>query len=251
MSNPTQIDLKFEPPRATVTFRTQDGLNVMSASCFNRLESVVAELGRRPDIRFCLFKAEGKVWIAGADIAELSAMDKAQARKLSVRGNEVLDALEMLPCVTVAVLQGAALGGGYETALACDFRIAVGSAKIGLPETALGLIPGWGGIKRIARLTSSTIARRLVFSAGMISAAEGKALGLVDEVVEKPEQLDGAVETLLATLRRGGPHAVGRAKRALLTGDEVDAFADCFTAGESREGMAAFFEKRAATWMEK
>ncbi len=250
MSTGTQIDLKIDGTRATVTFHTEGGLNVMSSSVRERLGQVVEELAGAKGVRFCTLKAAGKVFIAGADIKEMAAFTPEQAKHLSMRGNQVMDALAFLPCITVAALNGAALGGGCEIALACDFRIAVASAKIGLPETTLGLIPGWGGIRRMARLVGPQAARRLVFGGVPLSADQAKACGLVDEVVASVEQLDAAVDNLYKSLIRGGPRAIGLAKRVLLGGDEPEAFRDCFTDTESREGMGAFVDKRAAKWTE-
>lgn len=249
MSNQTQIDLKTDGVRATITFHTENGINVMSLAVLNRLGEVVEELGGKKYVRFCVLKAEGKVFIAGANIKEMAGFTPDDAKSMCIRGNAVMDALALLPCVTVAAINGAALGGGCEIALACDFRIAVPSAKIGLPETNLGLIPGWGGIGRMARVVGTSAARRLVFGGVPVSAEEANDRGLVDEVVP-PEELGAAVEKLFKSLARGGPRAIGLAKRVLLGGDEPEAFRECFTGDESREGMGAFVEKRAAAWME-
>ncbi len=135
-------------------------------------------------------------------------------------------------------------------ALACDFRIATANVKIGLPETSLGLIPGWGGTKRSLALLGPSCARRLVFSATPLSAEVAARIGLVDEVVAEGTELDQAVDDWIGRFGRGGPRAIGLAKRALLTGDETECFAECFAGEESAEGMAAFVEKRPADWME-
>ncbi|MCK4658027.1 MAG: enoyl-CoA hydratase/isomerase family protein [Phycisphaerae bacterium] len=250
MSSGTQIELRVDGLRATITFHTENGINVMSLAVLNRLGEVVEELGRQKDVRFCVLKAIGKVFIAGANIKEMAGYTPEDARNLCVRGNAVMDALAGLPCVTVAAINGAALGGGCEISLACDFRIAASSAKIGLPETNLGLIPGWGGIGRMARVLGVQSARRLVFGGVPISAQQALECGLVDEVVDSPENLDPTVEKLFKSLVRGGPRAIGLAKRVLLGGDEPQAFGECFAGDESREGMGAFVEKRAAAWME-
>ena len=250
MTSGTQIDLAIEGTRATITFHTEGGLNVMSSGGLERLGEVVDTLGRRTDVRGCVLGAAGKVFIAGADIKEMAAYTPEQARHLCIRGNQVLNALAHLPCVTVAALNGAALGGGCEIALACDFRIAVASAKIGLPETNLGLIPGWGGIGRLARVVGVQTARRLVLGGVPIPAEQARDCGLVDELVVAPEELTAAVDQLFKGLARGGPRAIGLAKRVLLGGDEPEAFRECFTDAEAHEGMTAFAEKRPARWME-
>jgi enoyl-CoA hydratase len=250
MSSGTQVGLEVEGSRAAIIFHTENGLNVMSLSVLERLGEVVDRLRSQPGVRFCVLKAVGKVFIAGANIKEMAGFSPDQARDLSARGNAVMDALEALPCITIASLHGAALGGGCEIALACDFRVAVSSVKIGLPESNLGLFPGWGGIKRVARIAGASAARRLVFGGVPVGAEQANAIGLVDEVAASPEALNEAVESLIKSLVRGGPQAVRLAKRVLLGGEEPEAFRECFIGDESREGMAAFVEKRPAAWVE-
>jgi len=250
MSSNTDVTLTVDGSTATILFSTEGGLNVMSSEVLEKLATAVEGARAARDVRMTLLRAEGKVFIAGADIKQMKDFTADRARPFSARGNEVMDLLAGLPSITVAVLHGAALGGGCEIALACDFRIATEAVKIGLPETSLGLIPGWGGTQRSLRLLGPQWARRLVWGAAPLSAAEAKAIGLVDEVVPGEQELDAAVEALRRSLGRGGPHAIAMAKQAFLTGDEPGAFAGCFQAEESREGMTAFVEKRKAAWME-
>ena len=250
MSSNTDVQLTIDGPTATIVFATADGLNVMSAEVLEKLATAVEGARAAGDVRMTVLRAQGKVFIAGADIKQMADFDPARAREFSRRGNEVMDALASLPSITVAAIQGAALGGGCEIVLACDFRIAAEAVKIGLPETSLGLIPGWGGTQRSLKLLGPTWARRLVWSAAPLPAREAARIGLVDEVVSGPPELDAAVARLRQSFARGGPRAIALAKRALLTADEPSAFADCFAGEESREGMAAFVEKRKARWME-
>ena len=249
MSKQTQIDLAIDGERAAITFHTENGVNVMSFEVLERLGQVVEQLAAAENVRFCTLRSDGKVFIAGANIKEMVGFSPDDAEHLCVRGNAVMDALALLPCVTVAAINGAALGGGCEIALACDFRIAVASAKIGLPETNLGLIPGWGGIGRMALVAGTAVARRMVFGGAPLSGEEAAACGVVDQVVAA-DGLDAAVNGLFNSLRRGGPRAIALAKRVLLGGDEPRAFRECFEGAESGEGMGAFVEKRVAAWME-
>ncbi|MCP4590829.1 MAG: enoyl-CoA hydratase/isomerase family protein [bacterium] len=251
MSSQTRVDLTVDGRRATITFHTEGGLNVMSMAVLERLGQVVEELAGHAEVRFCTLRAEGKVFIAGANIKEMAGYSPEDAKHLCVRGNAVMDALAGLPCVTVAAVHGAALGGGCEIALACDFRVAAPAAKIGLPETNLGLIPGWGGIGRIAKIVGPQRARRLVFGGVPIKAEDALKCGLVDEVVQAPDEIGAAIDTLFKSVIRGGPRAIGLAKRVLLGGDEPEAFRECFAGDEAREGMGAFLEKRAARWTEE
>lgn len=250
MSSHTDVNATIDGSMATVVFTTEGGLNVMSSEALEKLATAVEAVGGAPDVRLTVLRAEGKVFVAGANIKEMAAFDADRAYAFSQRGNEVMDALASLPSITVAILHGAALGGGCEIALACDFRIATEAVKIGLPETSLGLIPGWGGTQRSLRLLGPTWGRRLVWSAGPLSAQEAAGIGLVDEVVASAEELDAALDRLRQRFVRGGPRAIAAAKRAFLTGDKPAAFRDCFTGDESREGMTAFIEKRRARWME-
>ena len=250
MSSNTDVKLTVDGSTATILFSTTDGLNVMSAEVLEKLAKAVEGATAAKDVRMTVLRADGKVFIAGADIKQMRSFDPARAKEFSRRGNEVMDKLASLPSITVAVLQGAALGGGCEIALACDFRIATEAVKIGLPETSLGLIPGWGGTQRSWKLLGPQQARRLVWGATPLSAAQAKDVGLVDEVVAGPDELDAAIESLRKSLARGGPYAIAMAKRAFLTGDEPSAFAGCFEAEESQEGMTALVEKRKTAWME-
>jgi len=245
----TQVRLTIDDGVARVTLETESGLNVLSGGVLDRIADAVAKV-RAADVRFMVLGATGKVFVAGANIKELRQLDAAGAAALSHRGNKAFDAIADSDFVSVARLQGAALGGGLELAMACDFRVAVREAKIGLPETSLGLIPGWRGTSRMIRLAGLTATKRLIFSAGMISADEGRTLGIVDEVVEDEGGLDGAIGEMIKALSRGGPHACAMVKKAIRTGDETAAFAECFDHAESTEGITAFLDKRKASWMQ-
>ncbi len=248
MGSNTQSTLAIDGSLATVTISTVDGLNVMSTKTVTQLGEVIDQVASHPQIRFTVLQAEGKVFVAGADIKEMSSFDPAAARSFGQLGTAVCNAIEALPSITVAAIQGAALGGGCELALACDFRIATTKVKIGLPETTLGLIPGWGGIPRAAKLLGPPAAKRLVFGGTPLDAKKARQMGLIDEVVPDSAALDEAVAKLRASLMKGSPAAIALVKRALRDGEDVAAFAACFTGPESREGMAAFVEKRAANW---
>jgi enoyl-CoA hydratase len=246
----TQVQFKTEGSHATITFCTDGGVNLLSADVLHSFGAVVARVRKDPHIRTTAIQAEGKVFIAGADIKEMADFTPDQAREYAMLGQGMLNDLAALPCITVAAIQGAALGGGLELALACDFRLAVKSAKLGCPEAALGLIPGWGGIVRLTKLVGPAHAKRLFFSANPVSGEDAAAWGLVDELVNSPEDLGHRVAAFCKSFRRASPAAVALAKRASRDFDDLSAFAECFATKDSREGMAAFFEKRPASWME-
>jgi enoyl-CoA hydratase len=244
----TQVRMTIDGTTARIIFATNGGLNVLSSSVLNQLQQAAARIAKA-DVRFTIVAAEGKAFLAGADIKEMSAFKPEQARAFSELGNKAFDALEALPSITIAAINGAALGGGLEVALACDFRIAVKTAKLGLPESSLGVIPGWSGIRRSVALLGPARAKQLLFSANPVSAKQALTWGLVDEVVNSAEDLETRVPAFCKSLTRGGPHAIARIKRAIRTGDELGAFVECFTDSESTEGISAFTEKRPAAWM--
>lgn len=248
--NGTMVALHIDGPHAVITLATEGGLNVLTSSVLHELGAAISRVGKATGIRTAAIQAEGKVFVAGADIKEMAPFDSDRAHEYGRLGQDVFNELAGLPVITVASINGPALGGGLELALACDFRIAVKSAKLGTPETSLGLIPGWAGIGRLPKLIGMSQAKRLFFSALPISAEDGLKLGLVDEIVNSPEDLPARVAAFCKSFRRGSPQAIAQVKRALRDGNDLTAFADCFGMRDAREGMAAFMEKRAASWME-
>ncbi|MGE0479087.1 MAG: enoyl-CoA hydratase/isomerase family protein [Phycisphaerae bacterium] len=233
---------------ATLLFSTEGGINVFSSSVLGELGEHLNQIAEDAHIRFVVLRGEGRIFLAGANIEEMAQFDQSRGEALSNHGHHVFDLLEALPQVTIAAINGHALGGGCELAIACDFRIAVASAQIGQPESRLGLIPGWGGTQRLPRLVGLSRARRMMFSGESISADEARAIGLVDEVVPTVEDLDAAMRRWFVALTPGSPAAVKRIKRALRSGDETDQFSLCFSCSDAKEGIAAFLEKRAPLW---
>lgn len=246
----TKVRLQIDGSHAAITFFSEGGVNVLSSAVVRSLRELIGQVAADRRIRTTVFQAEGKVFLAGADIKEMAGFDAAAARAYGELGSGTFDELAALPSVTVAAINGPALGGGLELALACDFRIAVKSAKVGLPETSLGLIPGWGGIGRLTTLVGPSRAKRLFYSALPVSAEEGLSFGLVDEIVNSAEDLESRLPAFCKSFKRGAPAAVALAKRVFREGDGVSGFVDCFDTDDCREGIAAFVEKRLAAWME-
>jgi len=244
----TDVRLAIEGTVARVTFVSPNGVNIFSSRVITNLGNVVEQIAGNSALRFVVFRGEGRVFLAGADIAEMSQFDADQGRAFANTGHRVFDAIEALPQVTFAAIHGAALGGGCELAIACDFRLITRDAKIGSPETRLGLIPGWGGTQRLPRYLGLGVARRLMYSGEAISAEEAHRIGLVDEVVENAAELDAALGRWFKQLAPGSPAAIARVKRAVLTGDEVNAFASCFAVPDAKIGTTAFLEKRPPSW---
>lgn len=244
----TEVHLDKQGDVATIRFVPGAGVNIFSSRVIGSLGTIVEKVAVDPKVRFVVFRGDGKVFLAGADISEMSHFSEDQGRSFATNGHHVFDRIESLPQVTIAALNGHAMGGGCELAMACDFRLMVAQGKIGQPETRLGLIPGWGGTQRITRYVGLGMARRLLFSGDSISADEAQRIGLVDEVIPSVEELDQAVQTLCKSLAPGSPAAITRVKRALLSGDEIGEFAKCFSCEDAQEGMSAFRDKRPANW---
>lgn len=246
----TQVQTNIDGSHATITFMTEEGLNVLSSDGLYALGAAIAKVRKDPLVRTTVLQAKGKVFVAGADIKEMSGFKPDQAHEYATLGQSVMNDIASLPSITVAAIQGAALGGGLEVALACDFRVAVKSAKLGLPEVTLGLIPGWGGVVRLNQLIGAARAKRMYLSANPVSGEDALAVGLVDEIVNSPEDMNSRVTAFCKSFHRAAPASVALAKRAARDHDETGAFVECFRHKDSREGMAAFAEKRPASWME-
>lgn len=247
-----------------------DGVRVLTISrpkALNALSpAVIAELGRALQdtaagaqdgrIRALVITGAGeKAFVAGADIAAMADMTEEAARAFSRSGHAVLDALAALPIPVIAAVNGFALGGGCELALACDFIYASENAKFGQPEVKLGVIPGFGGTQRLSRRVGLSRALELCFTGDTIDAAEALRIGLVNRVVPAAELLPAAIATA-KKIAAVGPLAVAAAKRVMLAGAdlplsqanalEIDAFAGLFATADQKEGMAAFLAKRKA-----
>jgi len=244
----TRVELTKDGPVATIRFSPEVGVNIFSSRVIANLGQLVERVGQDAQARYVVFRGDGKVFLAGADISEMAHFSEDQGRAFATQGHNVFNAIATLPQVTFAVLNGHALGGGCELALACDFRLMVAGAKIGLPETTLGLIPGWGGTQRLPRVVGEPQARRLIFSGQPVTADEALQIGLIDELVPTPDGLDEALRRWFKLIESGSPHAISRAKRALLQRDEIEEFGKCFSGSDAKEGITAFLQKRKPPW---
>jgi len=239
---------------ATITINRPDKLNALNRAV---LQGVEKRLGQARDAgaRCVIMTGAGKAFVAGADISAMQDMGPGEARDFSELGHRVGHAMEAQPYPIIAAINGFALGGGCELALACDFAYASTKAKLGQPETKLGVIPGFGGTQRLLRRVGVAMARELVYTGKMIGAGDALRIGLVNEVHE-PEALMPAVHKAAAMICANGPVAIDLAKKAILKGRdkalsdanrlEAAAFGRCFESPQQKEGMAAFLEKRAA-----
>jgi enoyl-CoA hydratase len=243
---------------AVVTFNRPKVLNALDARTFDELDEVVRQVERERAIRGLVLTGAGeKAFIAGADIAAMSSMSAAEARAFAERAHRILERLELLPVPTVAAVNGFALGGGCEVALACDLVYASEGARFGQPEVNLGIIPGFGGTQRLSRRVGRMRALEMILTGDYYDAARAKAMGLVLDVLAADKLLAHAVAQARKIASKG-PLAVALAKRAVNAGADAElsvanelerqAFGASFATEDAREGMKAFLEKRPAQW---
>jgi enoyl-CoA hydratase len=243
---------------ATITFNRPKALNALNAALLGELSSALEEIGADEDVRVLVLTGAGeKSFVAGADISELATFNALQAKLFAQNGHRVLAKLQELPITVIAAVNGFALGGGSEIALACDFVYASENAKFGLPEINLGLMPGFGGTQRLPRLIGANMAKELIFTGRMISAAEALQIGLVNRVVAAAQLMDEVRKTA-ADIAGKGRVSLRAAKQAVNRGLEVDlasgcaieidAFALCMASPDGKEGTTAFLEKRKAAF---
>ena len=243
---------------ATVTLSRTEALNALNALMFDELEQVFGELASSEQIRVILVTGAGeRAFAAGADIRGLLDTDAVSGRAVSVRGQGVFSQIENCGKPVLAVINGVALGGGCELALACTLRIASDKAKLGLPEAKLGLIPGYGGTQRLHRLIGKGAALRLMLTARVVDAAEALRLGLVDEVVAAQGLLEHAtklaqdIASLAPLAIRGILEATAKSDEQTLDEglrNEADIFGRLCATQDKHEGLTAFLEKRVAEW---
>lgn len=250
------IRLDTEGALAVLTIDRPKALNALNSQTFLEMETALQSLP--PHVRVLIVTGGGeKAFVAGADIAEMANNSGEKAQEYSALGHRVMGLLESLPVATIAAVNGFALGGGCELALACDLIYASEKAKIGLPEATLGVIPGFGGTQRLARVVGKLRAKELIFTADRLDAAKAKEIGLVLEVLPA-DQLLAHCKAVAAKIIKNGPLAISHAKRVIDTGAdlalraanelEVQAFAELFGSEDQKEGMKAFLEKRPAVF---
>jgi enoyl-CoA hydratase len=242
-----------------LTINRPDKLNALNSLVIRELTLAVRALAElEPAPRCAILTGAGdKAFVAGADIAQMSTMSVAEAKAFGDAGHALCAAIEAAAVPVIAAVNGFALGGGCELALACDFIYAAEHAKFGQPEVNLGLMPGFGGTQRLTRRVGAGLARELIYTADAISAERALAIGLVNQVVPKQELLQRARDTA-AKIASKGPLAVSAAKRVigrgsdadLATGNELEAtaFAALFGSADQREGTRAFLAKQNPTF---
>ena len=248
------IIYQVEEGIATITFNRPKALNALNAALLGEFSDALDKIAADEDIRVLILTGSGdKAFVAGADITELATFNPLLAKNFATFGQAVIDKLQNLPIIVIAAVNGFALGGGTEIAIACDFIYASENAKFGQPEINLGLIPGFGGTQRLPRLIGTNMAKELIFTGKMVSAAEGSQMGLVNKVVA-PEVLLEEVMKVAKEIATRGKVSLRAAKQAINNGInadlatglkiEIDAFALCYSSTDAKEGTSAFLEKR-------
>lgn len=238
----------------TVTINRPDKLNALNAAVLGELETAMQRLGSDAGIRAIVITGAGRSFVAGADIGEIANASRGTLQAFAERGQAVFRAIEQTRKPVIAAVNGFALGGGCELALACHIRVASTKAKFGLPEVKLGLIPGFGGTQRLPRLVGRGPALRLILSAEPIDGTEAHRIGLADLLAE-PETLMTTAYTLADACMANSPVAIARAIEAVDVGldlsldhglrSEATLFASLGDSNDMREGTLAFIEKRA------
>jgi enoyl-CoA hydratase len=248
------IDVTRADGIATVTVNAPERLNALSSDLLSELDRAFTEIGRDRDTRAVIFTGAGdRAFIAGANIKEMVSKNRDEALAFARLGHAVAHRIEHLPQPVIAAINGFALGGGCELAVACDIRHCSENAVFAQPEVQLGIPPGWGGTQRLARAIGPGYAAEMIYSGRRIAAEEALRIGLVNAVHPQAE-LIGAVTTLASAIADAGPEAVRASKRllALTRGstaasalaEEARVFAELFEGNEQTEGMTAFIEKR-------
>ncbi|MET0396599.1 MAG: enoyl-CoA hydratase-related protein [Longimicrobiaceae bacterium] len=258
MAEYSNLQLDVQDGIAVLSVNRPDKLNALNELTIRELDAAVREITERADVRGVIITGVGaKAFVAGADIAELARMGPVDGVEVSRLGQRVFRAIELSRKPVIAAVNGFALGGGCELALACHLRIAAENAKFGLPEVKLGIIPGYGGTLRLPRIVGRGRALELMLTAEMIDAAEAHRIGLANRVVPQAELMDAA-RALMGTILKNGPVALGLAIECATRGTEMSVddglalesnlFGLLAATEDMREGMSAFLEKRAANF---
>jgi len=251
------LKLEVKENIAIVTISRPEAMNALNTRFFQEMDAMQTQVSGMGEIRAMIVTGEGKAFVAGADIAEMSNMNSEQGTQFSKFGQKVFNGFGKMSIPVIAAVNGFALGGGCELAMGCDFRIASTFAKFGQPEVNLGLIPGYAGTQRLPRLVGLSNALYLLMTADMINAEEAYRLGLVQKVVE-PDKLIEECIAVATKIASKGKMAIKMIKETAIQGIkmnfdeaqdlEAKEFGNLFGKSESGEGMKAFLEKRKPNW---
>jgi enoyl-CoA hydratase len=250
------LQLIIEYNIAVITFTRPKSLNALNSDVFTDINLTFDSLDKNQELKAVILTGDGKAFVAGADIAEMRDKTPSEAKAFSIIGHNTFSRIENFKVPVIAAVNGFALGGGLELALACDFIITSENAKFSAPEVNLGLIPGFNGTQRLYRTIGSGNAKMMLFTAEMANANEALRMGLVQKVVA-PEELMNTVITIAQNIASKGPNAIKAVKKAINFGlqkgfvagsaNEPGEFSKQFDE-QGREGMSAFLEKRKPNW---
>lgn len=253
--------LNIEQEILYITINREAKLNALNKATLNELNQAFADAIQNLNVGGIIITGAGeKAFVAGADISEFSSFNAEQGKALAAEGQKnVFDLIANCTKPVIAAVNGFALGGGLELALACHIRIASENAKMGLPEVTLGLIPGYGGTQRLTQIVGKGRAMEMILTADMINAEQALSFGLVNKVVPQPQLLETATATMLKILSRS-PNAIGAAITAINACEdekldgfaiEIEQFGKCFGHPDFKEGVSAFLEKRKSSFKRK
>lgn len=248
------VEIQKNGKTAVLTINRPEALNALNSQVLSDLKEALDELKKEADLRCLIINGAGpKSFVAGADIGEMSTMNPKKGEAFGIAGNKVMSQVASFPCPVIAAVNGYALGGGFELALACDLRLASEKARFAFPETGLGITPGFGGTQRLARLVGPALASELIFTGRTVKADEALAKGMVSQVCAPEELLDKAQE-LADTIAGRAPIAIRQAKKAIRGGldltlekgldYESECFGECFDSEDQKNAMKAFVEKQ-------
>jgi enoyl-CoA hydratase len=247
------VKLEVRDGIATILMNRPEAMNALNEKVLGELKQVIAQLRDDPAVRAVIVTGEGAAFVAGADIRAMLTKNDKEIREFIRFGQEVLSELEALPKPVIAAINGYALGGGLELALACDIRLASAESRMGFPEVGLGIFPGFGGTQRAPRLIGKGQASELILTGDQIGAEEAVRIGLVNRAVQ-PQQLMVEARKIAERIARQGPLAVSRAKGAIIqtlqTGQDAglkyewEVVSSTFGTEDQKEGMTAFLERR-------
>ncbi|MBO7305760.1 MAG: enoyl-CoA hydratase/isomerase family protein, partial [Bacteroidales bacterium] len=235
-------------------------MNALNSTVLSELDCAFSQIESDQTIKVVILTGEGRAFVAGADISQMSTMSAAEGKAFGEQGAAVFRKIEQLKVPVIAAVNGFALGGGCELAMACDIRIASAKAKFGQPEVGLGITPGFSGTQRLPRLVGMGVAKELIYTADIIGADEAYRIGLVNKVAEPETLMDQAIE-MAKKIASKAPIAVRYSKEAINRGCQVDIdtaiaieanlFGLCFASEDQKEGMSSFLNKKAPEFKNK
>ncbi|MBQ1302116.1 MAG: enoyl-CoA hydratase/isomerase family protein [Firmicutes bacterium] len=254
------IIYRREGPIAYVTINRPKAMNALNMQVIHELGQALQEIEADRNIRVVIFTGEGRAFVAGADIAQMVGFTQEESREMSIKGSDVMLRIDHMEKVTIAAVNGYALGGGCELALCCDLRVASEKAMFGQPEVALGIMPGFSGTQRLPRAVGPARAKEIILTGDPITAEEAYRIGLVNKVVPHESLMEEA-EKMAQRVLKNAPISVRYANTAIQRGSEQNIetgiiiesslFDMCFGTDDQKEGMAAFLEKRKAVFTDK